>query len=81
LNFLDKYKYDSFGKYNESWKYNIKIRELIKEKINSKFERLILTKNVISWILSRRNPSKAKEYKHPKNFTPRFYDLAKNFRK
>ena len=38
-------------------------------------------KNTISWILNRRNPSKVKEYKRPKNFTPVFYDLRKNFRK
>jgi len=32
-------------------------------------------KNTISWILSRRNPSKVRKFKRPKDFTPIFSDL------
>jgi len=76
-----KDKYNSFEEFKKVWDSNIKIRKIIKNDIKNEFEGLIRTKNVIRWLLDRRNPDNAKEYKRPKNFTPVFIDIAKVFKK
>ena len=46
-----------------------------KSKLSWSLWDLKVFKNTISWILSRRNPSKVREFKRPKDFTPIFSDL------
>jgi len=73
--FWERYKdkHGSFKDFDESLDSKIKIRNIMKDDIKNELNSLIIVKNVVSWLLSRRNPSKAKEFKHPKKFTPRFW--------
>lgn len=76
-----KDKYNSFEEFRKTLDPNTKMHKIIKNDIKNEFEGLTRAKNVISWLLSRKNPSKAREYKRPKIFTPAFTDIAKVLKK
>ena len=74
-------KYSSYKEFKKQWDINTGLRKEIKPDLRNEFESVLLFKNVISWLLSRRNPNQDREFKHPKNFTPRFSNINGNFRK
>ncbi len=76
-----KDKYNSFEEFKKVWDPNTKIHKVIRNDIINEFEGLAQTKRIISWIMSRRNPNNAREYKRPKNFTPVFTDISNVFKK
>jgi len=55
-----KDKYNSFEEFKKAWDPSTKIHKIIKNDIKNEFEGLIRTKNVIRWLLDRRNSNNAK---------------------